>query len=101
MAPAFDTNIRDRAIGERRKLIYVVAKALRENREKYNIREAYITGSLLQSHRWDQFSDVDVAVAGCSQHILSIMRDVEEVTDKDVDVIDLDNHTTPDWVRKK
>ena len=109
MAPAFDTSIRDRAIKqrrerlekERRKLIYVVAETLREIREKYGVREAYITGSLLQSHRWDQFSDVDVAVAGCSQHILSIMRDVEEATDKDVDVIDLDRLPAPDSWRKR
>jgi len=106
---AFDTSIRDRAIKERRerlekerrRLIYVVADVLRENREKYHIREAYITGSLLQSYRWYDLSDVDVVVSGCSQHILSIMGDVEEATDKDVDVIDLDNHPSPDWVRKK
>ncbi len=79
---AFDTSIRDRAIKqrrerlekERRRLIYVVASTLRESREKYSIREAYITGSLLQSHRWYQFSDVDVVVSGCSQHIFSILR---------------------------
>ncbi len=107
--PPFDTSIRDRALKqkrerleqERRRLIYVVAKALRESREKYSIREAYIAGSLLQSYRWYPFSDVDVVVSGCSQHILSIMRDVEEVTDKEVDVIDLDNHPSPDWVMKK
>ena len=106
---AFDTSVRDRAIKqrrerleqERRKLIYVVAEVLRESREKYNIREAYITGSLLQSYRWYQFSDVDVVVSGCSRHIFSIMKEVEDVTDKDVDVIDLDNHPSPDWVRKK
>ena len=107
--PAFDTSIRDRAIKqrrerlekERRRLIYVVAGTLREIREKYGIREAYITGSLLQSHRWYRLSDVDVIVSGCSRHVLSIMRDVEKATDKDVDVIDLDNHPSPDWAKKK
>ena len=107
--PAFDTSIRDRAIKERRErlekerrgLLDVVEKTLRENREKYNIREAYITGSLLQPHRWYPFSDVDVAVGGCSQHIFSIMGELEEATEKEVDVIDLDGHFAPDWVRRR
>jgi len=107
--PAFDTSIRDRAIKERRErlekerrgLLDVVENTLRENREKYNIREAYITGSLRQPHRWYQFSDVDVAVGGCSEHIFSIMGELEEATEKEVDVIDLYNHSLPDWVRKR
>ena len=107
VVPAFDTSIRDRALRqqrarlekERRALLDVVEKTLKENREKYGIREAYITGSLLQSHRWYPFSDVDVAVGGCSQYTLSIMRVLEDATEKDVDVIDLDGHPSPDWVR--
>ena len=109
VVPAFDTSIRDRALRqqrerlekERRALLDVVEKTLNEIREKYGIREAYITGSLLQSHRWYPFSDVDVAVGGCSQHVLSIMGELEDATDKDVDVIDLDGHPLPDWVRKR
>lgn len=105
--PAFDTSIRDRALKqkrerlekERRALLDVVKRTLKENREKYGIREAYITGSLLQFHRWYPFSDVDVAVGGCSQHILSIMGLLEDATEKNVDVIDLDGHPSPDWVR--
>lgn len=106
---AFDTSIRDRALKrkreqleqERRKLIYIVAETLRKNREKYDIHEAYITGSLLQHYRWYPFSDIDVIVSGCSKHLYSIMRDLEDATDKDVDVIDLGNHPSPDWLRKK
>ena len=103
----FDTSIRDQAIKERRerlekervRLLDVVERTLRDSREKYNIREAYITGSLNQPHRWYQLSDVDVVVGGCSRHIFSIMRELEKATEKDVDVIDLDNHPSPDWVR--
>lgn len=107
--PAFDTSIRDRALKqkrerleqERRRLLEIVKQTLTEKREKYGISEAYITGSLLQSHRWYPFSDVDVAVGGCSQHILSIMGDLEDATEKKVDVIDLDYHYSPDWVRRR
>ena len=64
-------------------------------------QEAYITGSLNQPHRWYPFSDVDVAVGGCSPHILSIMKELEDATGKVVDVIDLDQHPSPDWVRQR
>lgn len=108
MAP-FDTSIRDRALKqrrerlekERRDLLDIVEKTLKGNREKYRIREAYITGSLNQPHRWYPFSDVDIAVGGCSQHILSIMGELEDATGKEVDVIDLDGHPSPDWVRRR
>ncbi len=107
--PAFDTSIRDRALRQERErlekercaLLDVVEKTLKENREKYGIREAYITGSLLQPHRWYPFSDVDVAVGGCSRHTLSIMKELEDATEKEVDVIDLDRHPSPDWIRKR
>ena len=107
--PAFDTSVRDHALKQKRerleqerlRLLQVVEKTLKENREKYGISEAYITGSLLQPHRWYPFSDVDIAVGGCSQHILSIMGDLEDATEKEVDVIDLDHHYSPDWVRRR
>lgn len=107
--PAFDTSIRDRALKEKRKrlererraLLGVVERTLKESREKYDIREAYITGSLMEPHRWYAFSDVDVAVGGCSQYIFPIMRELEEATGKEVDVIDLDGHPLPDWVRRR
>jgi len=72
-----------------------------ENREKYDIQTAYIVGSLLQPHRWYPFSDIDVAVSGCSRHTFSVMKELEEATGKDVDVIDLDEHFSADLLRKK
>jgi predicted nucleotidyltransferase len=105
----YDTSIRDNAIKERRerleqerlRLLGAVEKTLKGIRDKYNIQEAYIIGSLLQPLRWNALSDVDVAVSGCSQHFFSIMRDLEDATDKDVDVIELDRHPSADYFRKK
>jgi len=106
---AFDTSIRDRALKkqrerleqERSNLIDIVCETLRMNREKYHIQAAYITGSLLQSHRWYPFSDVDVAVSGCASHLLSIMKELEEATGKEVNVIALDEHPFPEWVTRR
>jgi len=108
MAP-YDTSIRDNAIKERRErleqerlmLLDIVKKALKDIRDKYNIQEAYIIGSLLQRIRWDDHSDIDVAVSVHSEHVFSIMRDLENATDRDVDVIDLNRHSSADYFRMK
>ena len=106
---AFDTSIRDLALQkqrkrleqERRNLIDVVCETLRKNRARYHIQTAYIVGSLLKPHRWYPFSDVDIALSGCSQHILSIMRELEESTGKPVDIIELDRHPFPEFFTRK
>lgn len=105
----YDTSIRDSAIKERRerleqercRLLDVVKKTLMEIRDKYHIQEAYIVGSLLQPGRWDAFSDIDVAVSGCSKHSFSIMAELEKFTDKDIDVIELEKPHSADYLREK
>lgn len=105
----FDTGILDTALREQRKrlekerrgLLEVVEKTLRDIQRKYTIRSAYIVGSLLLPHRWYPFSDVDVALSGCSVYLLSIMKDLEEATGGRVDVIDLDRHPFPELLKRK
>ncbi|MCE2431911.1 MAG: hypothetical protein J4F29_03145 [Candidatus Latescibacteria bacterium] len=105
----FETDVLDRALKARRgqrnrervALIDHVASALRVCREKYGVREAFIVGSLIFPHRWDHKSDVDVAIGGASNHILDVMKVVEDVVERDVDVIDLDLHMSADRFRKK
>lgn len=105
----FDTDVLDRALEIRRRqrnrervaLIDRVASALRVCREKYGVREAFIVGSLLFSHRWDHNSDVDVAIGGASMHVLGVMKVVEDAVERDVDVIDLDFHMSADYLRQQ
>ena len=103
----FDTSLFDRALKERREKRSLARKAclrsvtatLKRVRNEYDIREAYVIGSLLVEHRWNEDSDVDVAVGGCSGAVLDIMKALEDATGKVVDVIDLDTHPYPDTVR--
>ncbi len=105
----FDTSILDEAIKiqreklnrERVNLLNCVAETLIAIRQKCGIQEAYVVGSLLTEYRWHQFSDVDVAVSGCSKPVLDIMKELEEATGKMVDVIDLDNHPFPESFKRK
>ena len=105
----FQTDVLDRALKSRRgqrdkervALIDQVVSALRVCREKYGVREAFIVGSLLIAHRWDDKSDVDVAIGGASEHVLDVMKVVEDAVKRDVDVIDLDLHMSADRFREK
>lgn len=103
----FDTYLLDNCLKERRKkleeerryLLNTVINAIHSLRERYGIKEAYILGSLLNPKRWCLSSDVDVALSGCSSYISQIMAELEEVTKKDVDIIDLDRHLYPQMVK--
>ena len=105
----FDTSIRDEALLARRQRLekerlLVMAQAtaaLEQIRAQIPVREAFIVGSLAQAGRWDEESDVDVAVGGCSRQVLEVMRLIEDATGKTVDVIDLDRHPRPDGVRSR
>ncbi len=107
--PKFDTGIldialreqRERLERERRGLLELVEKTLREIQRRYDIQSAYIVGSLLLPNRWYPFSDIDVALSGCSEHLLTIMKELEEATGKRVDVIDLDRHPFPQLFKRK
>jgi predicted nucleotidyltransferase len=105
----FDTRVLDEAVrvrkarleSERVELLQRVVETLKTIRQPCGIGEAYVVGSLLAMRGWHQHADVDVAVGGCSGEVLEVMRVLEEVTGKEVDVIDLDRHPSPDSFRKR
>ena len=51
--------------------------------------------------RQSSSSDVDVAIDGCSHHLQSIRKELEDATGKDVDVIDLEAHPDSDQLKGK
>lgn len=92
---------REIAESNRKALIEVTLAALRTIRDRYEIGDAYVVGSLASPGRWSEFSDIDVAVSGASAHVLAVMKELEEATGRTIDVIDLDHHPAPDFVRRK
>lgn len=105
----FDTSVRDQAIRDQRErleqercqVLARVRSALEQMRAELGIREAFVIGSLVQPDRWDARSDVDVAVGAAAAVVLEIARRLEEITGRDVDVIDLDAHPRPGGVRSR
>jgi len=104
----FNTYLLDLALKKKRERLEKERKELLDKvinllflLKKYSIKEAYILGSLLNPKKWSILSDIDIAVSGCSKHILDIMSELEKQTNKEVDVIDIDRHFNPDLIRKK
>ena len=105
----FETAILDRTLKTQREqrnreriaLMGRVVVALRVCRDRYGLREAWIFGSLLFADRWDEMSDVDVAISGGSDRVLDVMQVVEDAVARDVDVIDLDAHLSADRFRRR
>jgi predicted nucleotidyltransferase len=102
----FDTTKRDSAIrerrdreeGERRRVLDLTIRALRASAEKHALTEAYVVGSIVREGGWHARSDVDIAIGGGA--VLEVMKDIEEATDRYVDVIDLDRHKSPEAFRR-
>jgi predicted nucleotidyltransferase len=105
----FDTSLLDEDLKKRQEdlnrvrvnVLDEVTKTLNAIRGKYGVQEAYIIGSLLTAYRWNRSSDVDVAVSGCSERVLDIMKVLEEGTGKVVDVVDLDSQPFPEAFKRK
>lgn len=105
----FDTSVLDEAVKNRRErlerqrrdLLEKVSETLKKAREAYNIKAAYVIGSLARPLGWHRFSDVDVAVSGCSAEVLEVMKELERATGKEVDVVDLDRHPSADSFRRE
>ena len=104
----YDTGILDRALrarrrrlaGEQAELRRRVERALVALRDRFGVRSAWVVGSLRSPDRWREGADVDVAVEGCSQAVLDVMKAVEDATGRVVDVIDLDRHPFPESVTR-
>lgn len=86
---------------ERKRILLKVKETLIKIRNKYGIEGAFVLGSLIKPYRWGKFSDVDIAVEGASKYILDIMKEIEDVTNCSVDVIDLDRHPLKDYIKRK
>ncbi len=104
----YDTSLLDRILlekdkrleKERQRLLSTTKNVLIAIKKRYKIKSAYILGSLLKK-RWSESSDVDVAVSGASEYILDIMKELEDATKREVDVIDIDHHPFPEIIKAR
>ena len=105
--PKFSTHVLDEADrtrdqrleAERASVLEAVVHALRSEGLRLGLTEAWVVGSLARSGEWTESSDVDVAVSGADP--LEIMKLLEGVAGRTVDVVDLGRHPEPDMFRRR
>ena len=55
------------------------------------VKAVYLTGSLLQEGKFYAFSDVDIAVEGLEEDYFSVLAALEDLLDRQVDLIELES----------
>lgn len=51
----------------------------------------YLCGSILRPGAFDEDSDIDIAVAGLQENTLRVSADLEELLNRDIDLIELEH----------
>jgi predicted nucleotidyltransferase len=103
----FDTHRLDAALArraerlerERTAVLERVLGCLESEIAALGLKEAYVVGTLARPHAWTETSDVDVAISGGDP--LEVMRRLEAVSGRAVDVIELDRHPEPGMFRRR
>jgi uncharacterized protein len=55
------------------------------------VQAVFLTGSLLQEGKFYHFSDVDIAVEGLEEDYFSVLAALEDLLDRQVDLIELES----------
>lgn len=106
----FDTSLLDRALAQRRAarererqaVLAQLMDLLRELGPRYGISEAYIFGSVTRPGRFDERSDVDIAVERIApEHLFDAIGAFSSALGREVDVIELRKCRFADRIRSQ
>ncbi|MBM4275655.1 MAG: nucleotidyltransferase domain-containing protein [Deltaproteobacteria bacterium] len=65
------------------------------------VAAAYLTGSVLREGHFYAFSDVDIAVEGLEEDYFRVMVELEELLDRQVDLIELERCRFAETIRER
>ena len=65
------------------------------------VRSVYLFGSVLKEGKFYEFSDIDIVVEGFGEDYFAILRELEDLVDRDVDLVELDGSRLGDLDRNK
>lgn len=65
------------------------------------VREVYIVGSVLEEGNFYEFSDIDIAVEGLKDEYLKVYGDLEEITGRNIDLIELERCRFKNILKKR
>jgi predicted nucleotidyltransferase len=94
----FDTSLWEASLAEqakkreehRQRLLATTKEGLYGYFMGKQVKSVYLVGSLLLPERFYEFSDIDVAVAGLQEPYFRILRELEELLNWSVDIIELE-----------
>jgi predicted nucleotidyltransferase len=66
-------------------------EALKQFFRQKQVGEVYLTGSILRKGKYHSFSDIDIAVAGLEEDYFVTLVELEELLDRNVDLIELES----------
>jgi len=66
-----------------------------------NVKRVYIVGSLLNEGQFTEYSDIDIAVEGLQEDYFAVMTRLEDLLDREVDIIELEHCRFADAIKKK
>jgi predicted nucleotidyltransferase len=67
--------------------------------EGKRVRHVYLTGSILRERNFYDFSDIDVAVEGLEEDYFRTLVEIEDLLDRDVDLIELERCRFKEFIK--
>lgn len=86
---------------KRREFLNLLIKKLNDYFKDVNVKEVYLIGSILEEGNFYEFSDVDIAVEGLKDEYFKIYGDLEQITGRSIDLIELERCRFKDILKKR
>lgn len=107
--PQFDTSLWEKSLEEeyrrrerdRLRLLERAEAILPVYFSGKRVRAVYLTGSLLREGQFYGFSDVDIAVEGMEENYFEVLVQLEDLLDRQVDLIELESCRLAEAIRQK
>jgi len=86
---------------KRREFLNFLIKKLIDYFKNVKVKEVYLIGSILEEGNFYEFSDIDIAVGGLKDEYFKVYGDLEEITGRGIDLIELEMCRFKDILKKR
>ncbi|MBF8275039.1 MAG: hypothetical protein HW390_112 [Candidatus Brocadiaceae bacterium] len=108
-AKTYDISLWERSLGEEYKerkkerldILKVSVKALKRYFKGKDVKRVFLVGSILKKSGFYPFSDIDVAVGGLKEEYFKTLLGLEDVLERNVDLIEIEKCRFKDSLERK
>jgi len=83
---------------ERQRFLKNAIPVIRNYFSDKRVEEVYLFGSILRERNFYDFSDIDIYVTGLKEDYFRTLCELEELLGRDVDLVDSDDFSRPQYV---